>query len=84
MVAEARTRGRAAPGRVFLLAAALALLGGAAHAQIRVKDIADIEGVRENQLVGYGLVVGLNGTGDKLDSAVFTRSPNYRRRTWPP
>jgi flagellar P-ring protein precursor FlgI len=42
-------------------------------AQVRVKDIADVEGVRENQLVGYGLVVGLNGTGDKLDSAVFTR-----------
>jgi len=42
-------------------------------AQIRVKDIADLEGVRSNQLVGYGLVVGLNGTGDKLDSAVFTR-----------
>jgi flagellar P-ring protein precursor FlgI len=42
-------------------------------AQVRVKDIADVEGVRENQLVGYGLVVGLNNTGDKLDSAVFTR-----------
>ncbi len=49
------------------------LLATPACAQIRVKDIADIEGVRENQLVGYGLVVGLNGTGDKLDSAVFTR-----------
>src|SRR5487761_2286337 len=44
-----------------------------AAAQVRIKDIADLEGVRENQLVGYGLVVGLNGTGDKLDSAVFTR-----------
>ncbi len=44
-----------------------------AYAQVRVKDIADVEGVRENQLVGYGLVVGLNGTGDKLDNAVFTR-----------
>jgi flagellar P-ring protein FlgI len=32
-----------------------------------------VEGVRENQLVGYGLVVGLNNTGDKLDTAVFTR-----------
>ena len=32
-----------------------------------------MEGVRENQLVGYGLVVGLNGTGDKLDNAIFTR-----------
>ena len=44
-----------------------------AHADVRIKDIADVEGIRDNQLVGYGLVVGLNGTGDKLDSAVFTR-----------
>ncbi len=44
-----------------------------AGAQIRIKDIADVEGVRENQLIGYGLVVGLNNTGDKLDNAVFTR-----------
>ena len=44
-----------------------------AHAQVRIKDIADMEGVRSNQLIGYGLVVGLNGTGDKLDNAVFTR-----------
>ncbi len=49
------------------------LLPTAAQAQVRIKDIADVEGIRENQLVGYGLVVGLNGTGDKLDSAVFTR-----------
>jgi flagellar P-ring protein precursor FlgI len=53
-----------------LLALGIAL---PATAQIRVKDIADLEGVRSNQLVGYGLVVGLNGTGDKLDTAVFTR-----------
>ena len=51
----------------------LLALVGPAVAQVRIKDIADIEGVRENQLVGYGLVVGLNGTGDKLESAVFTR-----------
>ena len=44
-----------------------------ARAQVRIKDIADVEGVRANQLIGYGLVVGLNGTGDKLDSAIFTR-----------
>ena len=49
------------------------LLAGPASAQVRIKDIADVEGVRSNQLVGYGLVVGLNGTGDRLDSAVFTR-----------
>ncbi len=45
----------------------------ASESAVRVKDIADVEGVRENQLVGYGLVVGLNGTGDKLDNAVFTK-----------
>jgi flagellar P-ring protein precursor FlgI len=44
-----------------------------AHGQVRIKDIADVEGVRSNQLIGYGLVVGLNGTGDKLDNSVFTR-----------
>ncbi len=41
----------------------LLLLTTAAHA-VRIKDLASFEGVRENQLVGYGLVVGLNGTGD--------------------
>lgn len=41
--------------------------------QSRIKDLTDIEGVRENQLVGYGLVVGLNGTGDSLNAAPFTR-----------
>lgn len=42
-------------------------------AAARIKDIVDIEGVRENQLVGYGLVVGLNGTGDSLNNSPFTR-----------
>ena len=55
----------------LLLAAFVAALP--ARADVRIKDIADVEGVRDNQLVGYGLVVGLNGTGDRLDSAVFTR-----------
>jgi flagellar P-ring protein FlgI len=44
-----------------------------AWADVRIKDITDVEGVRENQLIGYGLVVGLNGTGDKLNNNVFTR-----------
>ncbi len=47
-------------------------LSGAAHAQARIKDIISFEGVRENMLMGYGLVVGLNGTGDKLTNAAFT------------
>jgi len=55
----------------LLLAVGVAL--PAAAQEVRIKDIADVEGVRDNQLVGYGLVVGLNGTGDRLRSAVFTR-----------
>jgi len=58
---------------LILVLFGLWLAPSAASAQVRIKDIADIEGVRDNQLVGYGLVVGLNGTGDRLDSAVFTR-----------
>ncbi|MGV3489974.1 MAG: flagellar basal body P-ring protein FlgI [Devosia sp.] len=42
-------------------------------AAARIKDIVNIEGVRDNQLVGYGLVVGLNGTGDGLNNSPFTR-----------
>ncbi|KLN60305.1 flagellar basal body P-ring biosynthesis protein FlgA [Kiloniella spongiae] len=44
-----------------------------ASAQSRIKDITNFEGIRDNLLVGYGLVVGLNGTGDDIDDAVFTR-----------
>ena len=39
----------------------------------RIKDIIDIEGVRDNPLIGYGLVVGLNGTGDSINNSPFTR-----------
>jgi flagellar P-ring protein precursor FlgI len=42
-------------------------------AEVRIKDIANFEGVRENHLIGYGLVVGLLGSGDKLNSSPFTR-----------
>lgn len=49
-----------------------ALMLSPAFAKSRIKDIADFEGIRENQLVGYGLVVGLNGTGDSLNNAPFT------------
>ena len=57
----------------WLLALLPLIAPAAGSAQVRIKDIAELEGVRGNQLVGYGLVVGLNGTGDKLDAAVFTR-----------
>jgi flagellar P-ring protein precursor FlgI len=61
--------------KLALLAAALigALLPATGHAASRIKDIVEVEGVRENMLVGYGLVVGLNGTGDSLRNAPFTR-----------
>ena len=45
----------------------------AAGAVSRIKDITTFEGVRSNMLVGYGLVVGLNGTGDSLSNSPFTK-----------
>jgi flagellar P-ring protein precursor FlgI len=50
---------------------ALTAFAGAAPAE-RIKDMAQIQGVRTNQLVGYGLVVGLDGTGDQTSQAPFT------------
>ncbi|MEX3314480.1 flagellar basal body P-ring protein FlgI [Sulfitobacter maritimus] len=56
----------------FLLISLTLALAAPASAQVRIKDIVTVEGVRANQLVGYGLVVGLNGTGDSLRNAPFT------------
>lgn len=55
----------------FLLVLAAALADPAA-AQVRLKDLVDVEGVRGNDLVGYGLVVGLDGTGDGLRNSPYT------------
>ncbi|KZX92328.1 MAG: flagellar basal body P-ring protein FlgI [Sulfitobacter sp.] len=57
--------------KLLLIGLTFALAAPAA-AQVRIKDIVTVEGVRSNQLVGYGLVVGLNGTGDSLRNAPFT------------
>ncbi|SHF50031.1 flagellar P-ring protein precursor FlgI [Loktanella atrilutea] len=57
----------------FLLTFLILALATPAMAQVRIKDIVTVEGVRSNQLVGYGLVVGLNGTGDSLRNAPFTQ-----------
>jgi flagellar P-ring protein precursor FlgI len=58
----------------FLACALLAtLVAGQASAASRLKDLIDVEGVRENQLIGYGLVVGLNNTGDSLNNSPFTK-----------
>jgi flagellar P-ring protein FlgI len=56
---------------VAVLVAACAV--STATATSRIKDLASIEGVRQNQLLGYGLVVGLNGTGDTLNNTPFTK-----------
>ncbi|WP_299837082.1 flagellar basal body P-ring protein FlgI [uncultured Jannaschia sp.] len=59
--------------RRAVLLAALLLVGSQVAAQsIRIKDLVEFDGVRGNDLVGYGLVVGLNGTGDGLRNAPFT------------
>ena len=49
----------------------LLVLAGSARAQVRIKDIAGVQGARSNQLVGYGIVVGLDGSGDS-NSTIFT------------
>lgn len=56
----------------FLIFGGMMLFASQANASSRIKDISDIEGVRENYLIGYGLVVGLNGTGDSISSMAFT------------
>lgn len=57
---------RILPALLILLAAA------SANAATRIKDISSIQGVRENQLLGYGLVIGLQGTGDTFRNSPFT------------
>ncbi|MBA4795367.1 MAG: flagellar basal body P-ring protein FlgI [Phenylobacterium sp.] len=62
------------PVRLFsAVLVAASLFAGPTLAASRIKDIVEFEGVRENMLVGYGIVVGLNGTGDSLRNAPFTR-----------
>ena len=62
--------------RILIIAAALLAAGmlaaTAAFAEARVKDVARVLGIRDNSLYGYGLVIGLNGTGDKSQSNPFT------------
>jgi flagellar P-ring protein precursor FlgI len=56
-----------------LVVLGLLLIGSWANAAVRIKDVADLQGVRDNQLVGYGLVVGLQGSGDTLQNSTFTQ-----------
>lgn len=57
---------------VLLILCGLLAIGTPAQAE-RIKDLAAIQGVRNNQLLGYGLVVGLDGSGDKVGSSPFTQ-----------
>ncbi len=62
--------------RIFLLFLGLLMLSLFSTFEARatrIKDLADLEGVRQNQLMGYGLVIGLNGTGDDIKKSVFTK-----------
>ena len=58
--------------KAFLFSLLFVVLAPVASADIRIKDLVEFDGVRGNDLVGYGLVVGLNGTGDGLRNAPFT------------
>ena len=58
--------------KLCLLLAALALLGGPPARAERIKDLASIQGVRDNPLIGYGLMVGLDGSGDQTMQTPFT------------
>lgn len=59
---------------VAFLAGVCALFSGQISAETRIRDLVTIEGVRDNQLIGYGIVVGLAGTGDKRTTIFSTQS----------
>ena len=58
--------------RIFLAACLFLIAVAASAGPVRIKDLVEFDGVRGNDLVGYGLVVGLNGTGDGIRNAPFT------------
>ena len=62
--------------------AVLTCAGSSATATSRIKDLANIEGIRQNQLIGYGLVVGLNGTGGTLNNNVQLWRRGTRIANW--
>jgi flagellar P-ring protein precursor FlgI len=75
-----RTLVPASAAGMVALGVMTAVCPGTAHASSRIKDIVDVEGVRENMLIGYGLVVGLNGTGDSLVHAAGEDNLIVRRQ----
>ena len=67
---------------VFCVIATVATAIAASSATTRIKDVAKVQGVRSNQLVGYGLVVGLNGTGDSNKSLETMQSLSSMLKTF--
>lgn len=67
------TRFAARFAAAIAMTATLLAASAADAATSRIKDIVEVEGIRDNILIGYGLVVGLNGTGDSLRNAPFTK-----------
>src|SRR5689334_21077655 len=65
------------PARIFIrvlaVIATVTAIAAPVSAGTRLKDILDVEGVRDNQLLGYGVVTGLNGSGDSLRNCAFTK-----------
>ena len=59
---------------IFLLATVAAMASDGVQRQARIKDISSVEGIRDNQLVGYGIIVGLNGTGDSQQTTFPTQT----------
>lgn len=67
-----RSKARGSFLTLAILLAALAPMPAQGNTTPRIKDIVDVQNVRSNQLVGYGLVVGLQGTGDRIRNIPFT------------
>lgn len=59
-------------GFLFLVFVGISSFAGTATGETRIRDVVDVEGVRQNDLVGYGIVVGLNGTGDSVRNSPYT------------
>jgi flagellar P-ring protein precursor FlgI len=66
---------------IILIFLSLLLVSATESSAVRVKDIAQLHGMRNNQLLGYGLITGLNGTGDDMKKSVFTLQAVYNMMT---
>ncbi len=77
MILTQQRPGRLAILFILLLISAAPILGSSPANAARVKDLATLQGVRNNQLIGYGLITGLHGTGDDMKKSKFTLQAVY-------